>query len=152
MTSGHFQKLQIHDGNTSNHTLLIVLLPKPCMFLLKPGVMLVCSCPKLGIPSILCIIECPRGKVPQPGPQRTTIRPHEGQEAPLFSTSKVSRSESSYSGPKFAKQSILHIVGPNLWSRRKKFLAQDPLGPPSDPQKDRNTPKFDHFPLESPRI
>ena len=124
-----------------------MLLPKPCMFLLKPEVMLVCSCPKLGKPSILCIIGCPRGKFPQPGPRGTTIRPPEGQEAPLFSTSKVSRSESSYSGPKFAKQSILHIVGPNLWSRRKKFLAQDPLGPPSDPQKDRNTPIFDHFPL-----
>ena len=140
MTSGHFKKPQIHDGHTSNHTLLIMLLPKPCMFLLKPGVMLVCSCPKLGKPSILCIIGCPRGKVPQPGPQRTTIRPPEGQEAPLFSTSKVSCSESSYSPPTFDTQSILHLVGPNLWSRRKKFLAQDPFGPHQIPIRTETPP------------
>ena len=68
MTSCHFQKLQIHDGDTSNHTLLKMRLLKPYIFYVseKPEVMLVYSCPKLVKPSILCIFSCPRGQVPQP--------------------------------------------------------------------------------------
>ena len=81
MTSGHFQKLQIHDGGTSNHTLLKVSLLKPYIFYAseKPEVMLVYSCSKLVKPSIPCIFGCPRGQVPQPWPWGTTIRPPDDQ-------------------------------------------------------------------------
>ena len=59
--------------------------------------------------------------------------------------SKVSRSDSSHSAP---KQSIIHIVGPNLCPKRKKFLGQDPVGPHHTPKRTETPSDLSTFLLE----